>query len=159
MGQLVTSLIARLKADDPHLRRDLWMISDLLRKAWSQGFHSGFDEVDSEEISSEEAVELREALLDAFHRASDKAESRPFLDTLAAAHERSVKDELVKELHLTLEMHRVASARLWAALRGLDDVGEKVFERSESSRGIDCVEMNIRAAERYLRKQGILVPL
>jgi len=159
MGELVRSLIARLKADDRQLKEDLWMVSDLLRKAWSREFHSGFEEIDSEDISSAEAVELREALLDAFHRAADRAESRPLLHTLATAHERTIKDDLVRELHLSLEMHRAASARLWAALRGLDDTGEEVFEQSEPSVGLDCVERNIRAAERYLRQRGIVVPL
>ena len=56
-------------------------------------------------------------------------------------------------------MHRAGSRLLWATLRGLDDVGENVFEPSECSLGLDCFEMNIRAAERYLRKHGILVPL
>jgi hypothetical protein len=135
------------------------MISDLLRKAWSQSFHSGLKEIDSEEISSDEAMELREALLDAFYRASNESDARPLLYTLATAHEKSIKEQLVRELHLAFEIQRVAGARLWGALRSLDDVGEKVFERSESSQGIDYVEMNIRAAERYLRKHGILVPL
>lgn len=159
MAKLVQSLIDRLRADDVTLRQDLWMISDLLRKAWSRGeYRSGLDEIDSEDISTEEASELREVLLDAYHRASVKTESRRLLDTLAAAHEKSVKDQLVKELHLALEMHRVASSLLYAALRGLDDVGETVFERSESSRGLPLVEMNIRVAERYLLDRGIVIP-
>lgn len=115
MAKLVQSLIDRLRADDVTLRQDLWMISDLLRKAWSHGeYRSGLDEIDSEDISTEEASELREVLLDAYHRASAKTESRRLLDTLAAAHEKSVKDQLVKELHLALEMHRVASRLLYA---------------------------------------------
>lgn len=134
------------------------MVSDLLRKVWSQGFHSGFEEIDSEEIASDEAVELREALLDAFYRASNESEARPLLHTLAAAHEKSIKEQLLRELHLALQMHRVASARLYTALRSLDNVGEEVFERSESGQGLVHVEMNIRVAERYLHKHGILVP-
>jgi len=136
------------------------MVSDLLRKAWSQGgYRSGFREIDSEDISTEEALELREVLLDAYHRASTKTDSRRLLDCLAAADQKSIKDDLVEELHLALEVHRAASALLWAALRGLEDVGEDVFEPSEHTLGLDQVETNIRAAERYLRKRGILVPL
>lgn len=160
MAELVKSLIARLRADDPSLRQDLWMISDLLRKAWSRGgYRSCFNEIDSEDISTEEALELREALLDAYHRASKSTDSRRLLDTLAAANEKSIKDQLLKQLHLALEMHRTASALLWASLRGLDDVGENVFEPSEQTLGLNQVEMNIRTADRYLRNHGILVPL
>jgi hypothetical protein len=57
---------------------------------------SGLDEIDSEKISTEKAQELRGALLDAFYRASNKADSRRLLDTLAAANEKSIKDEPVK---------------------------------------------------------------
>ena len=135
------------------------MVSDLLRKAWAREFHSGFDAIDTEDISPEEALELREALLDAYYRASNKTNSRRLLETLATANERSIKDELIKELHLSLEMTRAASALLWASLRGLEDVGENVFEPAETSLGITCVELNIRAAERYLHNRGILVPI
>jgi hypothetical protein len=136
------------------------MISELLRKAWSQGgYRSCFDEIDCEDISTEEALELREVLLAAYHRTSNKTDSRRLLDCLAAASEKSITGQLVEELHLALEMHRAASAFLWAALRGLRDVGENVFEPSEHTLGLDQVEMNIRAAERYLRNRGILVPL
>lgn len=112
MAELVRSFVARLRADDPTLRQDLWMVSDLLRKAWSQEFHSGFDEIDSEDVSSDEALELREAVLDAYYRASNKTDSRRLLDTLAAAHEKAIKDELVKELHLAFDMHRAGSRLL-----------------------------------------------
>ena len=159
MSDLAKSFIARLRAGDPTLRGDLWMISDLLRKAWTPEFHSGFDEIDSESISTDEALELREALLDAYHRAPNQTASRRLLDTLATAQETSIRDDLLKELHLALEMHRSARALLWATLRGLDDIGEHVFDLSESSRGLDTVELNIRAAERYLRNRGILAPL
>jgi hypothetical protein len=68
------------------------MVSDLLRRAWSQDFHSGFDEIDSGDVSPDEALELREALLEAYYRASNKTDSRRLLDTLAAAHEKAIKD-------------------------------------------------------------------
>lgn len=55
-------------------------------------------------------------------------------------------------------MQRSASGLLWATLCGLDDVGEDVFEPAEGSRGLTDVDMNIREAERYLKKRGILVP-
>ena len=158
MAELTRSFIARLRADDPTLRKDLWRISDLLRKAWSQEYWSGFEEIDSEEISTEEALELRGALLDAYHRASNKTDSWGLLDTLARAYEESIKDDLVKQLHLALEMQRAASGLLWQTLRGLDDVGEQVWEPSENSLGLPYVEMNIRAADRYLQKRRILVP-
>jgi hypothetical protein len=159
MAELVRSFIARLKADDPTLKDDLRMISHLLRKAWSGSVHSGVTEIDAEEISSDEAMELREALLDAFHRASNESDARPLLHALAFAHEKSIQEHLVTELRLALEIHRAASARLWGALLSLDDVGEPVFDRSELSQSIDYVEMNIRVANRYLRNRGILVPL
>ena len=112
----------------------------------------------TQEISTEEALELRGALLDAYHRASNKTDSWGLLDTLAHAYEESIKDDLVKQLHLALEMQRAASGLLWQTLRGLDDVGEQVWEPSENSLGLPYVEMNIRAADRYLQKRGILVP-
>jgi hypothetical protein len=76
MARLVRSYIARLQADDPTLKEDLWVISDLLRKAWSQGSGSGLDAIASDEISPEEALELRQALLDAFYRAKNKTDWR-----------------------------------------------------------------------------------
>lgn len=160
MAELVRSFIERLRSGiDPDLKRNLWMISDLLRKAWSEDFRSGIEQIDAEEITPDEALELRDALLQAFHNAPNQSDSLALLHTLAASDEKSVRDDLVKELHLAFEMHRSASARLYRVLNSLDDVGEDPFERSETSRSIDYVEMNIRAAERFLRSRGILVPL
>ncbi|MFN7933744.1 MAG: hypothetical protein U0R19_10470 [Bryobacteraceae bacterium] len=158
MGQLVKSFIARLRSADPDLRQDLWMIPDLLRKGWGQSFPGTCDEIAEEDVSQAEASELRSALLDAFYNASTHVESRSLLDTLAATGEESIRGDLVKQLHLALEMHRAASAQLWVALRSLEDVGEQVFEPLQLSRSIDSVEMNIHAADQYLRRKGILVP-
>ena len=84
---------------------------------------------------------------------------KSFISRLAAAYDHAIKDDLAKELHLVFEMHRASSRLLRMTLQGLDDVGEPVCGPGEWSGGIACVEMNIRAAEHYLRDRGILVPM
>ena len=133
------------------------MVSELLRRAWSREYYSSYEEIDSEIISPEEASDLRQALLDAYYRASGKPDAHHFLDILAHGYEASIKEDLVRQLHLALEMQRAVGQLLWDTLRGLDDVGEEVFEPSEMGRGLALVEMNIEAAGRYLYKRGITV--
>jgi hypothetical protein len=159
MGTLTRRIIEGMRRDDPEVLRDLWVVSDLLRKGWQPDYHSGFADLDAEAVSSEEAAELREVLLDSLHRQTQADKQRRLLFTLAGGGDQSVKERLLHEVHLALELTRAAAGNLWTALIELDHLGEDVFPRSLTSRGIDQVADNIEAATNYLRKRGILVPL
>jgi hypothetical protein len=147
MGKLTRRMIDAIRQDDPNVLDELWVVSDLLRKGWQPNYQSGFADIDAETVSSEEAGELREVLLDAMHRQAHPDKQRSFLFTLAHGGEQSVKERLVRELHVALEMHRAASGLLWTALIELDHIGEGVFAESpKMSHGIDQVADNIEAA-------------
>lgn len=151
MGKLTRRMIDAIRQDDPNVLDELWVVSDLLRKGWQPNYQSGFADIDAETVSSEEAGELREVLLDAMHRQAHPDKQRSFLFTLAHGGEQSVKERLVRELHVALEMHRAASGLLWTALIELDHIGEGVFAESpKMSHGIDQVADNIEAAVAYM---------
>lgn len=64
MGNLAKIIIEKLKlANKPEdLDGWIWKAGDLLAKFQSKGFHSGFEEIDKEEMSPEEKQQIQAAL-------------------------------------------------------------------------------------------------
>jgi hypothetical protein len=159
LSPLATQLIETLTAGGQLDRETLLFVEEFLRKGWSPGFTSFFEEIETAGITSEDAGAVRGALYEAFRRGTDPIQRREFLFTLSRFGGSELREALVQELHLAFEIHRVASAILWAALWALDNIGEPVFTWGPSSRGIDNVADNIRAAQEFLVARGIPVPL
>ena len=159
LSPLTTHLIEVLTIGGQLDRETLLLVEEFLRKGWSPGFTSIFEEIETAEISSEDAGAVRAALYEAFRRETDPVRRREFLFTLSRFGGSELREALVQELHLAFEVHRAASAVLWTTLWALDNIGEPVFPWGPRSRGIDNVADNVRAAQEFLVARGILVPL
>jgi hypothetical protein len=158
MGQVTERLIAQLEAGGSGARDCLLEVSELLRKAWHPGFTPVFEHLVAENISQEETLRLREALAAYCARELSAPDRRRGLVTLAREGQPKLVKELVPELHLVLEAHRVLSNELFQLLLALENVGEKVYPDGVSSRSLDKVQANADAASAYLLARGIAVP-
>jgi hypothetical protein len=159
MGNETEKLIAALNVGGAAARDSVIFVDELLRKAWPPGFTPAFEHLEAEQIDSDDASRLREALAAYCSREPDASGRRHALSTLSKNGDASIKKDLVRELHLALEAHRVLSAQLFQVLLALENVGEHVYPGELASRGINAVQVNVEAAERYLLDHGIAVPL
>jgi hypothetical protein len=158
MGDVTRSVIASLEAGGDEAREHLLDASELLRKAWNPGFVPAFEHLQAEHISGEEASRLRQALADYCERERSGAHRRAALATLAKEGRPDLRAQLVTELHLTLEAHRVLSADLFQLLLALEDIGEDVYPKEKRSRSLTDVRTNADAAVAYLQRHGFVVP-
>ena len=72
MGELTSRILQMVRGaqtfDD--FKDSIWIAGDLFRRESSPEFHSGFKEIDSEEVSLEERDQLKDALLEALSHSS-----------------------------------------------------------------------------------------
>lgn len=163
MGDLAKIIIEKLKlANKPEDLDDwIWKAGDLLAKFQSKGFHSGFEEIDKEDVSPEEKQQIQTALLEALGRNSDPRFVSQILEALRCSREQSLKQLYIDFLATFLKQTKASNGVIHSALLALDDLGEPVFERSPdggTSQSVIDVDKNIRQADRYLQLRGISTP-
>jgi len=159
MGELTSRIVQKIRdsKDIDDIKDWIWMTSDLIRKADSSGFHSGFEEIDREEVSLSERNELREAALQALSRNSDPHFVGAFIYVLTCTGDHDLLPLYVEYLTKYLELLKVSNHIVFSILLGLGDIGEQVFEGVRSRCVVD-VERNVKEAFEFLRKRGIIVP-
>lgn len=161
MGDLAKAIIEKLKlANKPEdLDGWIWKAGDLLSKFQSKGYHSGFEEIDKEDVSPEEKQQIQDALLGALGRNSDPRFVSQILEALRCSREPSLKQLYIDFLVKFLKQTKASNGVVHSALLALDDLGEPVFEREPSGRtsqSVIDVDKNIRQANRYLQLRGIV---
>jgi hypothetical protein len=92
MGQLTSRILQNVRDartfDD--IKDWIWMAGDLIRHSSSPEFHSGFEEIDSEQISREERNELKDALLQALARSDEPLFVGSILSALGCTFDRDL---------------------------------------------------------------------
>jgi|HubBroStandDraft_1064217.scaffolds.fasta_scaffold72082_1 hypothetical protein len=160
MGALVQRIIKEL--NDANRVEDfgdcVWMASDLIRRASSPDYQSGFDAIDREDVSEAEGKEIQYALLDALPRNANPRWVRAILSALSSGQDPSLKQLWLDYLAKYLEGLMAANGVVHTALSALHDLGEPVFERNFSGNSLVEVERNIERAHRYLHERGITIP-
>jgi len=143
MGELTERVLDKINSAKTFedLGDGAWMTSDLMRRSLSADYHSGFDEIDREDIGEREGTQLRNALLDALRRTGD-AELLPLW---------------VEYLAKYLALLKASNGVVYTSLLALRDLNEPVFKGASSLCVID-VERNVKEAQDYLRRHGITVP-
>ena len=162
MGQLTKDLIENLRQGGDAARDSLFRASELLRKTRSTGFTPCFLDLVHEKVTDAEVVALVDALANFYENETLAPSRRGAVRILASDTDTDAKEQLVRELHLTLTVHRQISADLYQLLLGLSDSEEKVYPADSDSvgvRSISQVQINVEAASDYLyNRHGIRVP-
>lgn len=135
----------------------IWMAGDLIRRASSPGFHSGFEEIDHEEVSDTELQQLREAVLSALRRNEDPLYVGSLLSALRDTFDRDLIPLWIEYLTKYLSLLKTSNVVVYTILLALKEIGEPVFSGATSLCAID-VERNIDQAQNYLHERGINVP-
>jgi hypothetical protein len=135
----------------------IWMAGDLLRKSHGPGFHSGFEEIDREDVTEAEGQALKDAALRALTRNCEPMYVHSFLAVLRDSYDRDLSPLWIEYLTKYLALLKQSNAIVFTILLALKDIDEPVFEGAKSLCAID-VERNIKEAQEYLRKHGILIP-
>jgi len=164
IGDLAKRVIEQLKsaktAED--LEGCVWIASDLLRKFRSIGYHSGFPEVDNEKITPGEKALIQSALIQALSHSSEPKFVSPIIDALGSAHDQALKPLFVDHLAQYLRQLKWSNGVVYAALLALHELDENVYERNpDGSTSLSSMEVdkNIRQAQKYLERFGIIIPL
>ena len=135
----------------------IWKAGDLLERVFSKDFHSGFEEIDSEEVSLADGQAIQAALLKALKRNSDERFIGAILSALGGSNDKSLKPIFVEYLAEHLRKLKESNSVIYSALIGLDNLGEQVFERDlvgGSCQSLIEVDKNIRQANKYLLDLG-----
>jgi hypothetical protein len=160
MGALTQEIIRKLNEAKgvEDLGDSIWMASDLIRKASSSAYRSGFEAIDRENVTEAEAEEIQDALLRALPRNTNPRWVAGILSALSSSRDPSLKQLWVDYLAKYLEQMKAANGVVHTALGALHDLGEPVFENNFSGRSVTEIERNVDRAQRYLHERGITVP-
>ena len=160
MGELVRRTVEDLNnaRDIEDLKSCVWIASDLIRKAASSGYSSGFGEIDRESVSEAEEKELQQALLNALPRNKSPRYVAPILSALSSSRDASLLPLWIEHLAQHLELLKAANAVLYTTMTALNELGESVFDKNQRSRDVTNLEMNVNQASKYLHERGVTVP-
>jgi hypothetical protein len=139
----------------------LWVAGDLIQKAAVQNFRSGYDEIDSETVTTKEAEDLKSALARCLSRSTELRVTASILSALGCSRDPKFEQLYQESLATHQRLLKAHNAIVFASLIALDNLGTDVFAREadeSSSQGITEVDKNVRQADRYLAKLGILNP-
>ena len=159
MGELTSRIIQQINGakDFDDIKDWIWMAGDLIRKASSSGFHSGFEEIDREQVSASEREELREATLRALSRSSDPYYVGSLLNVLGCTFDDNLLPLYVEYLTKYLSLLKASNIVVYSILSNLESLGELLF-KGLTSRSAHDVERNVKEANEFLQKRGIIVP-
>jgi hypothetical protein len=163
MSALVKRVVEQLKSAKSlnDLESCAWVASDLLRKFQSIGYHSGFPEIDQEEVTEEEKLLIQKSLIEALSSSSDPKFVSSILSALGSARDRTLQPLFVNYLGQYLKQLKWSNGVVSAALMGLHELGEDVYEENSdgsTSHSVIDVDKNIRQAQQYLQKFDVMVP-
>ncbi|HET9994474.1 MAG TPA: hypothetical protein VFQ18_03620 [Candidatus Acidoferrum sp.] len=159
MSGLTNRIIDQINASNTveDLEGWIWKAGDLLEKVFSQNFHSGFEEIDNEEVNEADGQKIQAALLQALKRNSDARFVGTILNALTGSNDGSLKPIYVEYLAEHLSKLKESNSVVHSALLGLDNVGESVYEKNPgggSSQSLIDVDKNIRQANKFLLNLG-----
>jgi hypothetical protein len=159
MGELAQKIIRDIEAAESYedISDWIWMAGDLIRKANSEEYHSGFEEIDRETVSWEERLQLKEATLRALERNSDPLWVVSMLSVLRDTGDRDLKKLWIESLANQLSVLKIANVNVFTVLLALSEMDEPVFEGVQSRCSMD-IERNVSEANQYLKRHGILIP-
>ena len=163
MSELIDKIVAQLNSASTVEDLDgcAWVAGDLLEKAHSQNYLSGFEYIDREEVSDADARRIQTALLEALPRNSDGKFVGCILSALNGSQGKRLKGVYLENLIEHLRKLKASNSVVYSALLGLQTLGESVFETNPqggSSQSLIQVDKNIRQANKYLQSLGIVEP-
>ena len=159
MSDLADKIINQINSSNAieHLEGWIWKAGDLLQKASSKNYRSGFAEIDNEEISEADGQKIQAALLEALKRNSEARFVGTILSALGGSNDQSLKPIFVRYLSEHFNKLRESNSVVYSALCGLRNLGESVYEKNPdggSSQSLIEVDKNIRQANKYLLEVG-----
>ncbi len=161
MGELTSRVLQKIRDAQTFDDVDnfIWIAGELVRREASKEFHSGYKDIDEEEVSLEERDQLKDALLEALARTSEPRFVGSLLSALSATGDRDLLPLWVEHLAKYLEQLKASNAVVHSVLNALNDIGELEREiRPSGGRSAADVDLNIEEAQKYLLKRGIKVP-
>jgi hypothetical protein len=154
MGELTSRILQIVKAaqsvDD--FKDSIWIAGELFRHESSPEYHSGFKDIDSEEVSLEERDQLKDALLEALSRSAEPLFAGSLLSALSCTGDRDLLPLWVDSLQKHSDLLRTYNALVYMELLALRDLGELVFKEGKSLCGAD-MEINLKEAHAYLSRR------
>jgi hypothetical protein len=153
MGQFVKRIIAEIQTDNFN---DIWIAGDLLFKLKAENYHSGVDFINAEIITQEEGGKLKETLVEAIQRTDNVDILGSLIWTLGKSYDPSFKHLYIEHLIEFVTSGKASNHALYQTLIALENIGEDVFDKQETSQGSLNIEKNFKQAESYLAKYNNL---
>jgi hypothetical protein len=158
MGELTQRILQKIESarDFDDIKDWIWMAGDLLRHAASPGYHSGFEDIDREVVSDDEREAIKQLSLNALTRSPDPMWVGSFLSVLRDANDPDFLPLWIAHLIKYQSQLKQANSIVFTILLALKDLGQPVFEKAHSLCSSD-VEINVKEADKYLRRHDILI--
>jgi hypothetical protein len=151
---------SREETSKENLQDYIRLAGDLLGRLFSEDYHSGFSEIDSERPSVEEGKKIKEALIKLADLNDDEI-NVAVIWALRKSNDNSFKDFYLKYLHSSLKTLLLHNSIVFQALLALSDIDEDAqkYDADDTPLGrITDIENNVFNARRFLKKCNIIVP-
>lgn len=158
MSQLVQEAIAGLKdgeALQTNANDSIWIAHDLLARFHTNNdFQSGFAHIDAENVTTDDAEQLEQALLEALDECVAPAVRSSLLWALKSSGDPNLMPLYLAELESALRLLEVSNSVIYAALDCLNSLGEDVYEAENDvgSQSLLNIEKNRRQARKYIER-------
>jgi hypothetical protein len=163
MGILTQQVIAGLHqgASEGELHEHLRKAADLLVKTANPNYRSGYDDIDTEQVSQVEGEQLKQAVVMIIESSHDPTILTSAFFVLGKSYDAAFKEVYLEHLHASLSRLKQYNGLVFQLLIALDNLREDIFERDEhgqSSQSVLDIEKNVRQAQNYLMRHDIVVP-
>ncbi|MGF1487853.1 MAG: hypothetical protein ACFBSE_12250 [Prochloraceae cyanobacterium] len=165
MSELIEKVVASLEqdADFEQIEDSICTAADVLCRSVNNEYRSGFPEIDSQEIGSEESQALEQALVELINRSNDVRIKTSAIWALGKSNNPHYKDIYVEYLKESLQQLLVYNKAVFETLSTLRQIDPETFIKQEkedaanNSQEATTVDKEIRQAHQYLLAQNIYV--
>ena len=165
MSELIEKVIASLQeeTDFEKIEDSICTAADIICRSVNTEYRSGFPEIDSQEITSEESKLLANALVDAIDRSDNVQIKTSAIWALGKSNDPTYQELYIKYLQESLQKLLIYNRAVFETLSTLREIDRDAFIKQEkeasanNSQDVTSIDNNIRQAHEYLLKHNIYV--
>lgn len=165
MSELIEKVIASLKqeTDFEKIEDSICTAADVICRSVNSEYRSGFPEIDSQEISSQQSKALEKALVEVINRSDNVQIKTSAIWALGKSSDPDHKELYIKYLQESLQQLLTYNRAVFETLSTLREIDPEAFIKqgketaANNSQGATSIERNIRQAHEYLLEHNIYV--
>lgn len=165
MSELIEKVVASLKQDTDFEQMEdcICTAADVICRSVNSEYRSGFPEIDSQEITSEESKALEKALVEIVNRSDDVQIKTSAIWALGKSNDPNYKELYIQYLKESLQKLLIYNRAIFETLSTLRQIDPDPFIKQEkeaaanNSQESTTIDKEIREAHEYLLNHNIYV--